>query len=417
VPNPASNRAKLTQRYAETHRFPKGVEAYVFDTELPGFALRHYPSGKRGWMYRDGSKKHALGLITEINEKKARERVIDLRAAKRVNRDLITEERDAAAARKREEAVTRLTAGYCFEKFVNDPKAMPRSGSGHRKDSLTYIERYVLSHDAEMALPLSDISYRHIAKFVASVPEESWGIQDKLLGAISSAYSYFRGDFDDIGEVYEHLPTPPMDGLKPQRKRRTDRLTVEQLREVYAAAEQMSDQNIWHSAFFRMMILCLRRRGTVRAMRWDDLRLRPNDGLLPHWEVPAEFNRKGRTDGGDPQVLPLTPRMVQLIESIPFAGEYVFGGDKIRVSDGGKPLEKLREAVGFSVDDRGKKWTLHGLRRSVASSAIGKSHEDGIELVIGHRPQRGSKPSYWQGEYPETQLEALIAWDQLLFPE
>ena len=415
MPNEATRRVKLSQRFAEAEKIPTGADTYIFDNELNGFALRQYPGGKRVWMYREGGRKKTIGSIYEINERQARERVVDLRQAKRVGRDLLAEEEAAAAARKQASARTTLTAGYCFRRFINSPKAFASAGPGHRAESISYLERYVLTHKDVMALPLPEVAYQHVLLFVEGVPDGSWGITEKLLGAIRSAYKFFRTDLDEIVPAFGTLPTPPMDDLRPARAWRRDKLSIEQLREVYAAAEKMAEQNVWHSGFFRMMILTLRRKGTVRAMRWADLRIRPNDGMPDHWVIPAVYNQKGRTDGGSSQIYPLTPRMVSIIESMPRAGEYVFGGDKIRIASGGKILAKIRAASGIELDPEGHRWTLHGLRRSLGSSVVGARHEKAVDLLIGHRPRHGSKKSYFQGEHWDIQLEAALAWDELLF--
>ena len=110
----AKNQIKLTQRYAEKTVFESGKEAFVYDSELPGFALRVQASGRRVWMYRDGNKKITIAPINEINEAAARARVIDLRQAKRVGRDLHEEEQARITAQKKAEAGKLLTAGYCF---------------------------------------------------------------------------------------------------------------------------------------------------------------------------------------------------------------------------------------------------------------------------------------------------------------
>ena len=47
MPNPAKNRAKLTQRLADSQAFPEGVETFIYDKELTGFALRVQANGKR----------------------------------------------------------------------------------------------------------------------------------------------------------------------------------------------------------------------------------------------------------------------------------------------------------------------------------------------------------------------------------
>ena len=98
--------------------FESGKEAFVYDSELPGFALRVQPSGRRVLdVIEMAIRKITIAPINEINEAAARARAIDLRQAKRVGRDLHEEEQARITAQKKAEAVKLLTAGYCFEKF------------------------------------------------------------------------------------------------------------------------------------------------------------------------------------------------------------------------------------------------------------------------------------------------------------
>ncbi len=417
MPRSAKNQVKLTQRYAEKTVFESGKEAFVYDNELPGFALRVQASGRRVWMYRDGNKKITIALINEINEAAARARVIDLRQAKRVGRDLHEEEQARITAQKKAEAGKLLTAGYCFEKFISSPKAFEGRTEAYRSRSLRLLRDYVLTHASEMEKPLSEIAYTQMMRFVQSVPEKNWASRQKLINAIQQTYKFFRHDLDEIVPAYGHLATPSFDELHPVSRRREDKLTIEQLKIVYAAAEDMAEQNIWHSAFFKFLILSARRTGTIRAMRWENLILRPNDEKPPHWRIPAEFNRKGRGAGtGRVQELPLTPRMIALLEEIPNAGPYVFGGGLIRVATGSKTINKIREASGIQTDQDGNPWTLHGIRRSMASSRLGATQKQIVDLVQGRRPNQGADANYFQGEYLEEQMELLVKWDKMLFP-
>ena len=107
--------------------------------------------------------------------------------------------------------------------------------------------------------------------------------------------------------------------------------------------------------------------------------------------------------------------MIALLEEIPNAGPYVFGGGLIRVATGSKTINKIREASGIQTDQDGNPWTLHGIRRSMASSRLGATQKQIVDLVQGRRPNQGADANYFQGEYLEEQMELLVKWDKMLF--
>lgn len=416
MPFKAKQTRKLTQRFAETSKFEAGVDQMIYDTEVSGFALRVLPSGHRAWMLRDHNSKFSLGSITELNEHDARIKAIEIKQGFRSGRDPIREAKDAAAAIRSTKARATITAGYAFQKFVDWPDAYRGCTDDYRQSQIKILREHVLTHSKIMHLPLPDIGYTEIQTFVASVPKNQWASTNKLLNAIAQAYKFFRKDLDEIVPAFGHLATPSFEDLRAGTREKYDRLQPEQLRAVYDAAERMAEQNVWHSGFFRMAILSARRTGTIRAMRWDDLILNPNDGPA-YWRIPAKFNKKGRGGGnGRPQSLPLTPRMITIINEMPRQGEYVFGGDKIAVAQGSKVLKKIRDWSGIETDRDGNVWTLHGIRRSMASSRLGAEHKFLVDFIAGRRPNSASDPNYFQGDYLEEQLKVLLLWDAIIFP-
>ncbi len=115
----ARNTTRLTQRFAEKTEFPLGKEHIFHDAEIRGYALRVRKNGLRVWTYFDGASKKTLGTINELSEQSARKRVTELKLAKRVGRDLIAEERATAAKARKASEKERLTAGYCFDRYLS----------------------------------------------------------------------------------------------------------------------------------------------------------------------------------------------------------------------------------------------------------------------------------------------------------
>ena len=416
MPNPAKNRAKLTQRLADSQAFPEGVETFIYDKELTGFALRVQANGKRKWMYRSGSTKHSLGDITEINEKDARLMVATYRAQKRNGVDAVAEKREKARARKLGEGRSKLTAGYCFHKFMGDEAGFwPRATEGHRRDMRRALTSYVLPHERIMQKPINDIDYIELVQFVKSVPDSNGSARNKLIAAVQGAFKYFRKDLE-ILEAFGRLPTPDTEELRAMPNVKEGKWSLAQLGAAYSAAERMANERLYCSIFFRFLILCPRRVETVRLMEWDHLNLEPDDGPA-YWRIPAEFNKKGR-DGAaraKPQNIALTATMIDLLRQVPRSGKYVFGDDTPRISQPGRLAGMLRDASDCHIDEDGNTLDLHAIRKTMASSELAAQNYFIIEVIQGRTQQnKGTDRNYYQGDYLPQQLEVLQAWEDLI---
>ena len=412
MPNKARNTAYLTQAYAETQPFPEGQETVVYDSELPGFFLRVTKGGQRAWYWRHGQTKTKIGDIHTWNARDARARVIDLRQGAAVGRDILAEERAKADERKAEEAKEVLTAGYCFEAFLkSEPYAHLSEDSAQRMPRL--CRRYILSHTKHMRLPLPEINEDHIADFM-ELAGDNWSARNKIPSIVGAAYKFFRKRDGEIAQSFGKLLTPDMGGLRETPRSKSNEWSREQLRDAYEAAEALD--NIWHSGFMRLMILTCRRRTTVQQMRWEDLHLLPNDGP-PYWRIPKEFNKKGRggLKAAKPQSLPLTPRMLAVLDEMPRLGPYVFGGDRPRVASGSGPLKKIRAISGHRYDQDGNLLDFHSLRRSMGT-ALGAKSDRMVDYVQGRRETSLVRKSYFTSEYLDEQLELLMDWEAYLFP-
>jgi integrase len=408
----SKNAVRLTQRFAETTKVPLGQETTFHDTELQGFGLRVRSNGSRAWILRQNARRIAIGPINAITEADARKRAKAIIGAKASGRDLLEEEAATKRARAVRAARDRLTVGYCFTAYIESGWPLHATESYRRRLNRLLAE-HLLSDRVTASKPIVEFGYADVLRMMNRIPTENWGTGQKLIQAIQSAYKYFRKHQEIIDSVGV-LSTPEIGELRPSSKVADDLLRVEQWRRIYEAAESVP--NIWHSAYFRFAILSAVRTGAIRSMRWSDIVFQPNDFESAYWRVPAEHNRKGRNAGdGFVHVLPLTPRMIALLEEMPRTGEYVFGGDLIRVAKGAKTLDKLRDAAGFRYDDNGNQWRLHGVRATMASTELGIEETGAVNAVQGRGGDPAKLRNYYRGDYLHSQLRVLLKWDEYLF--
>jgi integrase len=121
--------------------------------------------------------------------------------------------------------------------------------------------------------------------------------------------------------------------------------------------------------YFRVALLTGARRNEVRGMAWSELDL--NAGL---WRLPAERNKSGR-----PFEIPLSPPVLETLQTLPRIGPMVFALDCKRPITLHRLVERVRRDAGLS-DVR-----LHDLRRTLRTglAVLGVSFEV-AERVLNH---------------------------------
>jgi integrase len=144
------------------------------------------------------------------------------------------------------------------------------------------------------------------------------------------------------------ITASPLNGLKqPYSEVARDRvLSDDELGSVWRAATKLGFP---HGDVVRLLILSGQRRSEVCNMAWSELD-------LDSWTIPPERSKNGRAN-----TVPLCPEAVAILKSIPrIYGEHVFG------SGGLSSYSRLKAEIDALCPDV-KPWTLHDLRRTVAS--------------------------------------------------
>src|SRR5262249_17741680 len=125
----------------------------------------------------------------------------------------------------------------------------------------------------------------------------------------------------------------------------------------------------------RLLIVLGARRTEIGGMRWSELDL--NRGV---WALPKERAKNGRAHS-----LPLPPLALSILESVPrvMDRDCLFG----ERSTGGFTLwAHAKAALDARLGDRVRKWTLHDIRRTLATRLcdLGTA-PDGVEQILNHQ--------------------------------
>jgi integrase len=176
-------------------------------------------------------------------------------------------------------------------------------------------------------------------------------------------------------------------------------LSIAELKHVWKGCDDNA-----YGAIARLLILTGQRREEIGGLQWDEIR----DGMI--------VLSGSRTKNKRAHVIPLSDPAQTIVARLPQAGDFVFGGAKAFTSwSHGKRQLDAKLAAG---DVKLEGWTLHDLRRSVAThmAEIGiQPHiiEAVLNHVSGHKA--GVAGIYNRATYEKEKRAALATWaDHLL---
>jgi integrase len=209
-----------------------------------------------------------------------------------------------------------------------------------------------------------------------------------------------------------YVDRDPCEGIaKPGGERKRDRvLSDEELAKVWFAADGISYP---FGPAIRLLILTGARRQEVGAMRWSEVDLKPST-----WTLPAE-----RAKNGVEHLIPLSAAAATILSNTPRIGttdEFVFtttgktaisGWSKAKATLDGQILDLAREEnphVGPFPH-----WTIHDLRRTVASGMAGLGISlPVVEKILNHISGSfgGVAGVYQRHSFSVEKREALDRW-------
>jgi integrase len=157
-------------------------------------------------------------------------------------------------------------------------------------------------------------------------------------------------------------------------------------------------------------ILTVARSQEIRLMEWEEI-----DFDKKTWLCPAEKMKVKGQDEPKPHLVPLTDQAIEIIQSMPRVGRYVFPSDH---ADEHAPF--LPNALTNCIKRAGFNGTMHGMRSTFRNwGADSKEHNfrrEVLEFCLSHRVGDEAELSYWDSEMIDRRLEALQAWANYILP-
>ena len=311
-----------------------------------------------------------------------------------------------AQARQKRQEERRNTFGACADEFLEkhaERQLRPSTQREYRRilkgaDTRAWRDR-----------PIAQIAKRDVLDVLEGIDGRG------SPGASKRALVYLRKFFNWCAER-DIVAIPPTDRIRaPHPEVSRDRvLSEEELRYLLHAME--TEQSVF-GPLFQILLLTGQRRAEVAGMLWTELRNLETESAL--WELLG-----GRTKNKHSHLVPLSPRVRDLLLSQPRVSEFVF------TTTGATPVSgfgKAKARMDAHIDDARRSdglepmapWTLHDLRRTmvtVMNETLGIAPHV-VEAVVNHisgSSKAGVAGVYNRAMYLQDRQRALIAWSELL---
>jgi integrase len=405
----AAQRA-LTKQIVEKTPTETARDLFVWDSKVPGFGVRIYPTGKRIYVFqyrtrRGQQRRVAIGLHGPFTVETAREVAADLYGAVRKGGDPAEEQK--TATQQHRDAIEEV-----IEEFMGRYMAGKGRAPRYIEETRRNFEKHVLPRWQGRAL--RSITRRDVIELLDEIVDEGKPIAaNRTLAAVRKLFNWAvrRG-------IIEASPVTLVEMPGAERKRERT-LAPDEIRTVWAATNQLGYP---FGHFFRMALATGQRREEVARMRTEDA-----DEGERIWTLSSEMTKAGRA-----HVVPLSPLALDILGEAKEAARLLFGepvdaepatyvfttrGDR-PISGYSKAKARLDQLVATARSEAGlpdlERWTIHDLRRTVGTG-LGKLGVSRfiIARVLNHA-DRTVTGIYDRYEYLDQKRHALEAWGQYL---
>lgn len=395
---------------------PAPTRREIPDAGMPGLRLvvQAKPSGSKSWCvrYRYGGRprKLTLGAYPRVDLVKARQRAKDALEAIERGEDPAANKR-ALKALQQEPATDEDSFGPLVQRWLHTdivPRTrrwrdvaglfgllVDREHSKPSKPAFRTVPGGIVARWAER--PVDAIRRRDVIAVIDECRLRGTGIvANRVLSALGRFFAWCCAR--DI------LAASPTNGLrKPVAEAARERvLTDAELVAIWLATANRSP----FGDLVRLLILTGQRRAEVAGMSWPEI-----DLVACTWTLPGP-----RTKNGRPHVVPLSAPAVDLLEDAPRyeGGDFLFGlGGETGYSGFSRSKARLDAKIKKSTGGELAKWTLHDLRRTVATrmADLGVMPHV-IEAVLNHvsGSKAGVAGTYNRSLYEPEKRKALEIW-------
>ena len=387
-------------------------QSIYWDAKTTGLGFRVTSAGARSYVFETSLNSNTIrmtiGDVSNYSITNARDAAISLKAMtnkgvdpRQVKADQIANDKakiqfkkDIATAEALQSKVESVTMCKAWLEYIAERKEakegkdnswsnrhyqdhikMIHAGGVQRKRSDKLTEAAPLASLAK--LRLVDITRVKVTEW-ANTEAEKRPTQARLAFRLLRAFL----SWCKIHETYSQIVTDNAAKNDVARKRlgkaqtKSDALQREQLPAWFAAVKEINNPVI--SAYLQTLLLTGRRREQIAELKWTDIDFKWN-----------KITMNDKTERF--AIIPLTPYVAHLLQSLPRRNEYVFSSPTAKSGYLADPSGAHRKACAEACVEL----TLHGHRRSFASLTEWIEMPAGIAAQIqGHAPQGVREQNY-----------------------
>lgn len=251
-------------------------------------------------------------------------------------------------------------------------------------------------------LPINAITTEHVLEVLKPIwqriPETASRIRGRIEKILASAIATHQHPGPNPAIWKGHLET-----LLPRRAKlsRGHHAALPYAEMAAFIADLRSRESITAKAL-ELAILTACRSGEVLGARWDEIDLAEGLWVIPAARMKAKITHR----------VTLSPRVVELLDSLPRLSEYIFFGQVDQ-----KPLSNM--AMLQLLRRMGREdITVHGFRSSFRDWAAEKTNFPAttVEHALAHRISDRAEAAYRRGDELEKRRQLLAAWAEWCEP-
>jgi integrase len=387
-----ANRLKLTDAKLKATKAPPKGQLEFADSDCVGLRFVIGSTGKRRWIVRKRIagkfRKVTLGDYPEIGlaqaRKKAFEACADIQQGKKPNRPL----------QRSEKTVSALWTQYNEQRVADKRSA---------KEIRRTFNKYILPEFGKR--PVDAISRSDVTRLIDDI---AYGarpapVMARLVAAqLSVFYNWVLPRVESVAF------NPVTAASRPPAPKSRDRvLSEEELRSLWIASEK--EPFPWQQSIKLMLLTAARRTEIFSAERSEF------DILDRQWNLPASSAKNGKA-----VIVPLSPEAVEVILDCPkdqHSGKLFPSATNSKTGASGisKLVNRLRASIEQELGRPIPHWTLHDIRRTVATNLqrLGVRLEV-TESILNHvsGSQSGIVGIYQRYDWMPEKREAMDLWSK-----
>jgi integrase len=384
-----------------------GKQCFMWDTALAGLGVRA-TTGAKAFIYQGRIDKKVIRVTIGdirtwgIDEARAEARKLGTLLDQGIDPRLEKKQRlnelkhDQSESRRADVIVADAWADYIesrkprwSELHLKDHHKISQAGGSPRQRGKGKTQPGALA--PLMKMKLADINAGIVGQWLAK-EVETRPTRARLAFALFRAFLNWCEDTPN----YQGLSSPEACSKRiakqtlPRKGVKADCLQREQLPAWFNGVQQI--QNPVISAYLQILMFTGARRGELATLKWSDVDFR--------WE---SLSIRDKVEGE--RIIPLTPYVAFLIDSLPRRNEWVFSSPTAKRGHLVEPRSQHQKALTIAGIEG---LTLHGLRRSFGTLS------EWVEVPAGIVAQlQGHKPSATvEKHYRQRPLDLLRQWHE-----